>query len=355
MPQPNPFFSSGRRATPLCRSIGQLALVVLIGILSSSLSGSDNSLTDLLERGVQYQLQGDYDRSSEVAELMKARFPNSAIGNSFEMNTLVTRLSWDATDTQFDEALEREAKGALTLCKQQIKNQPDEAAGYHLCGQAHFALTFLYAARGSYYRAGRNSSQVITHLEAALERDPALADAKMHLGATYYYADNLPPFVKAVSRFLWFIPTGNSDKALPYMREAAQKGQHLSDAAKFIYADLVMDSEPTLISEAGTYLTDLVTRYPANRRFQLKYMQYLAQTKQYSALIQATDEFTGPAHCCSVAPVDASLAKMWRIRAHLALKDTTAAQMDFAEVDTKNFPAWGQDWYLELQEALANP
>jgi len=331
----------------------QLLVICLSCGFGSATAASDKSLAELLEQGVQSQLQGDYDRSSQIAQQMKANFPTNAIGNAFEMNTLVTRLSWDTTDTQFDGALESEAKGALKLCKQQIRRDPDAAAGYHLCGQAHFALTFLYAARGSYYSAGRHSSKTIEQLEAALERDPNLADAKMHLGATYYYADNLPPFVKAISRFLWFIPTGNSEKALPYMRDAAENGEYLGDAAKFIFADLVMSSEPTLLEEAGAYLTNLVRRYPANRRFQLKHMQYLAQTERYPELLNAVDSFTGPEHCCPVASVDESIARLWRIRAYLALNDQGTAELEFASIDTADLPEWGQQWHSKLGQQLA--
>ena len=322
-------------------------------LTSTSTGAADATLDELLKSGVEAQLQGDFDRSSEIALQIKRAFPTNAIGHAFEMNSLVTQLSWDAEDTQFDESLEAEATQTLKLCKQQIKNEPDVATGYYLCGQAHFALTFLYAARGSYYSAGRNSSQTIKQLENALKRDPGLSDAKMHLGATYYYADNLPSFVKAISRFLWFIPSGNSDKALPYMREAANDGEYLGDAAKFIFADLVMSSEPTLIDEAGEYLMNLVTRYPSNRRFQLKRMQYLAQTKQYPELLDAVNSYTGPEHCCPVEPIDASIARLWRVRANLALQDRTAAQQEFDAVGVVDFPSWGNGWHEEIKQMLA--
>ena len=322
-------------------------------VVNLSATAADVPIDVLLKSGIEAQLQGDFQRSSSIAGQMNRHYPNNAIGHAFEMNSLVTRLSWDPEDTQFDESLEGEATQVLVLCQQQIHDEPDVAAGYYLCGQAHFALTFLYAARGSYYRAGQNSSQTIKQLEKALQRDPDLADAKMHLGVTYYYADNLPPFVKAISRFLWFIPTGNSDKALPYMREAANHGELYADAAKFIFADLVMSSEPALIDEAGDYLVDLAQRYPSNRRFQLKHMQYLAQTKQYAELVQVVDAYTGSDYCCPLAPVDLSLARLWRVQANLALERQALAQQEFDEVGIAGFPSWGTQWREELAQMLA--
>lgn len=338
------------------RCVLLLALCSLsIQLDAASATVSDDSLEPLLARGIQYQLQGNHDQSMRVAYLLKERFPDSVISGALEMNSLVSRLSWDPEDTQFDEALEAEANAALTLCEQHTQAHPDDAEGYLLCGQAHFALTFLYAARGSYYRAGRNSSHTITQLEAALELDPTLVDAKIYLGATYYYADNLPPFVKAVSRFLWFIPSGNSAQALPYMKAAAQDGQYLQGVAKFIYANLVMSSEPELIGEAGSYLEDLVVRYPTNRRFQLKYMQYLAQIGQFDEVLEAAESFISSQSCCRIAAVDAELTQLWKVRAYLELSDTVAAQDEFDAVDRSGFPSWGHQWYDEIEQELTKP
>ncbi len=308
-------------------------------------SAAENSLDNLLRQATNFQLEGNYPMADELGERLKREFADSGAGHALNLNTLVTRLSWDLEDTQYDAALETEAAAILELCAKKIKSHPDDARGYHLCGQARFALTFLNAARGSYFRGGRNATSTIKHLEQALKRDPNLTDAKMHLGVTYYYADNLPPFVRAISRFLRFIPTGNSSKSLPYLKEAAESGRYLRDAAKYLYADLVMSSEPDLLEEARTFLSDLVERYPMNRRFQFKYVSFLAQTEQYDRAQQVLNAFIDREKCCPLPEDDVNLAQLWSANIELALGKHTLARSKLALVRQEVLAAWARDWY----------
>ena len=315
-------------------------------------SAADDALDKLLRQGTNFQLQGNYAKADEIGEQLKRDFPITGAGHALNLNTLVTRLSWDLTDTQYDAALESEAAASLKLCTKKTRSYPDDAAGYHLCGQAKFALTFLNAARGSYFRGGRNAASTIKNLEQALKRDPELTDAKMHLGITYYYADNLPPFVRAISRFLKFVPTGNSSKSLPYLLEAAESGRYIRDAAKYLYADLVMSSEPDRLAEAGAFLSDLVQRYPMNRRFQFKYINFLVQTEQYDRALQVVSAFTDREKCCPLPEDDLNLAQLWRANIEFAMGKHNLARPSLALVRQEALASWAQDWYDDTNMML---
>ncbi len=308
----------------------------------------------LLRQGTNLQLQGNYLEATAIGEQLKQQFPASGLGQALNINALVTRLSWDLEDTQFDAALKSETSAALDLCEQKIAKQPDNSDGYYLCGQARFALTFLYAARGSYFRGGRNATQTIEQLEQTLARDPDLTDAKMHLGITYYYADNLPPFVRAISRFLKFVPSGNSAKSLPYLKEAAQSGLYLGDAAKYLYADLIMSSEPERLEEAGVLLNDLVTRFPSNRRFQFKYIAYWAQRGDFDQALKVANDFAKRPSCCPLPVEDLNLVNLWRANAQLASGKPKEARAHLTTVDPSVLPSWAKHWYEDSHQMLAD-
>ena len=196
-------------------------LLVLIGPLRV-LAGPEDvraTIASLKEEGTDLRLRGNLAGADRISRQLKQTFPGQSIGYTFNLNTLVTKLSWDDQQTRFDKEILDDAKKTLSICSRQIESNPEDYRAYYHCGQAHFALTYLHALRDNYYRAGTHGSNTIADLEHALRINPALTDAKMHLGIAYFYADNLPPFVKAFSRFLWFIPTGNSSKSLPYIKE----------------------------------------------------------------------------------------------------------------------------------------
>jgi len=174
----------------------------------------------------------------------------------------------------------------------------------------------------------------------------------MHLGITYYYADNLPPFVRAISRFLKFVPTGNSNKSLPYLLEAATSGRYLRYAAKYLYADLVMSSELDELDAAGNLLRDLVTRYPTNRRFQFKYINYLAQTEQFDHAAEVVEAFATRDKCCPLPLDDHHLAALWRANIELAKGKYQRAESSLVMVRQEELPSWAQDWYDDTSMML---
>jgi len=312
----------------------------------------------MMQRGTLLRLQRDYDGADQVREKLHTEFPTEAIGYVFNLNTLVTRISWDPGQTIYDEELLNDAEQALRICTKDMAARPENFEGYYYCGQAHFALTFLHSLRGNYYQAGLNGALTIRRLEQTLALEPQLVDAKMHLGIAYYYADNLPSFVKALSYLLWFIPTGNSEKSLPYLEEVTRKGQHFRDVAKFIYSDLLIESEHADRDEAALLLGQLVQNYPQNGRFRLRLIALLMEMERFQETIHAANSFLNVAAEHNLIEADCNLAKLWATRAYIGLDNLKQAQYLFGDVKdhfdqtTEMVPDWIISWHLLTQAQI---
>lgn len=334
-------------------------LIILMLIYSPLLAyGSQNLLASLRQQGTLFRLQRDYEGADRVRDQLRAAFPTEAIGYVFNLNTLVTRISWDPSQKIYDAALLNDAEQALQICTGGMAARPDDYQSYYDCGQAHFALTFLHAIRGNYYRAGKNGALTIKHLEQTLALKPKLVDAKMHLGLAYYYADNLPPFVKALSYLLWFIPTGNSEKSLPYLEAVTQNGHYFKDVAKFIYSDLLINGDESDRDKAASLLGQLVQDYPQNGRFQLRLIALLMEMERFPETIQAANSFLVIATQHQQSELDCTLAKLWATRAHIGLNNTESAQYLLESVDayfeqtTEIVPSWTISWHLLTRAQL---
>ena len=175
-------------------------VLIIVALSAHDILADDSGLRSRLKQdGTRLRLQGDYERANRIQQTLLAAFPDDAIGYVFNLNTLVTRLSRDEQQTRYDEQIESDANTALSLCRQATDHSPNDYLGYYYCGQAHFALSYLNAIRGNYYQAGRNANLTIKLLERTLKLNPDLTDARMHLGVAYYYADNLPPYLRALA------------------------------------------------------------------------------------------------------------------------------------------------------------
>ncbi|MEE8113697.1 MAG: hypothetical protein V3T23_05025 [Nitrososphaerales archaeon] len=292
-------------------------------------------------------MRGDLAGADRISRQLKQTFPERSIGYTFNLNTLVTKLSWDNQQTRFDKEILTDAEKTLSICNGQIESNPEDYRAYYHCGQAHFVLTYLHALRGNYYRAGTNGSNTIAKLEQALKINPALTDAKMHLGIAYFYADNIPPFVKAFSRFLWFIPTGNSSKSLPYIKEVTEHGEFFRDVAKYLYAGLLRRGNDDDKLIGTSLLQELVNSYPENSRFQLRYISQLGEKGHFAQSLEVADVFIATEKQYGRDPVDVDLARLWTARVFLELKEAKNAVSAFSKIDRQvSFPSWGKAWFV---------
>ena len=326
----------------------------LATIIACSSALADETIYALEKEGTRLRLSGDFVSAKIIENELIDRYTQPA-GHVFALNTIITHLTWDETQTRYDDELIKHATKTLEWCEPRIDDEEVGATANYYCGQANFVLSFHNALRGNYFQAGRRGTASIEYLEAALSRDPALIDAKMHLGVGYHVADNLPPFIKMFSRVLWFIPSGNSEKSLPYLLDVIAHGDQYRDVARYIYSILLLET-PELRSEASVQLQQLVSLYPANSRFQLRLISLLISMNDYEGTLRTISDYLDKGTI--PAEPDLSLTKIWQVRAYLGLGETGLARSTFAEIGPvfhearDQLPGWSVAWYILTEGQL---
>jgi tetratricopeptide (TPR) repeat protein len=335
---------------PFLSSSLSLGILLLVSGLVSA-----DSVDELMQAGNLLRLNGDMTAANEVKQKIRGLAPEAPHSYAFSLNTIVTELSWEESQTRFDQALERDAEHLIRLCTE--SPTAIDNSNYY-CGQAHFSLSYFNGIRGNYIRAGRHGTTAIDYLEAALVEDPDLIRAKMYLGVAYYYADHLPPFIKLFSKFLWFIPSGSSDKSLPYLRQVMDSEDTFNDVARYIYATLLVNGKPEEVADALSELNILIKRYPKNARFQLRYVSVIVGDQRYVETLERISTYLVSEHAASLSKMDINLLNIWAARAHLGLGQVERAiglqkQIQFDPVNT-TVPAWGLAWYELTNGQLAD-
>lgn len=307
---------------------------------------------DLERQGTELRLAGNFEDALVIEQRLLREF-DEPVGHIFALNTIVTHLTWDETSTEYDDDLVMHAAHVFSWAEQ----NPAHPLSEYYAGQAHFAVSFHQALKGNYYRAGRHGTLGIETLETALERNPGLIDAKMHLGIAYFVADNLPPFIRMFSHLLWFIPSGNSEKSLPYLRDVMENGRKYADVARYIYSTLLLE-DPELRQEAENQLRYLVDKYPTNSRFQLRLISLLIMQEKYADTLEVAGRYL--AQDPPPEEPDLSLARIWMVRAHMGLHDIDNAQALFDQVDPVfdqnegTLPGWSLAWHKLTEGQLSD-
>lgn len=336
-----------------------IRFLILLLVSSTAIAAS---IEELMLAGNNLRLTGNMAAANQIKDQIRQLAPEDPASYVFNLNTIITELSWEESQRRFDEQLISDAEQLIAWCEDGDSvntslNNPD-----YYCGQAHFALSFYNGIRGNYIRAGRNGTTAIDYLESALKQDPDLIRAKMYLGVAYYYADNLPHFIKLFSRLLWFIPSGNSEKSLPYLREVMASDDDFSDVARYIYATLLIRGNEDEVKDALSEIDTLINRYPENARFQLRYVSVILSNNEFVATLDRINAYMATEHGKNLSMIDANLLNIWSARAHLGLGQVEQAirvrqQIQFDPVNT-TVPAWGLAWYEftggQLEDLIGN-
>ena len=309
---------------------------------------ADQSIQSLEKHGTFLRLSGNFTEAKVVETKLIDLYTQPA-GHVFALNSIITQLTWDETETKYDDALTYHATKTLEWCESKTNHKSLATIANYYCGQANFVLSYYHALRGNYFQAGRRGTAGIEYLETTLLLDPSLVDAKMHLGIGYYVADNLPPFIKIFSRLLWFIPTGNSQKSLPYLKDVMNDGDKYKDVARYLYSTLIIQT-PELKAEATSQLKNLVALYPTNARFQLRLMSLLISRKKFEECLITIADYLRKSS--DLKKSDLGLTKIWKARAHLGLGELELAKKTLSEIhdvfiaQREELPNWGVAWYM---------
>ena len=308
----------------------------------------DDQTIRALEREILTQrLQGNYPQALALCAKLKAIPAAEGLGIALALDTQLTAMSWDTQKSVASQDMIKQTNRLIKECKP--KGAKPTAKQLFLCGRGHFARSYLSAMDGKFYAAGTHGSDAIDAFEAALQQDPTLTDVKLPLGMAYFYADHLPAFVKFVAPLLWFIPTGNSDKSLPYIQDVIATEGAYADAARFIYSDLITQQAPELMPDAIQTLQGLTARYPMNPRLHLALIASYAYTDQWQAAYDALEPL-GLNTDHPKSPFQ-NIGYIWAVYSLKYLKQPLPQDVETAllAIAPDDIPDWAIDWFTLAQ------
>ena len=300
----------------------------------------------MVKEAMHREAHADLDGMRSLQKQLIRDYPNENIGYLLKLNSAIGRFSWDINNSELDAEIQNTAERILLVARE--TSQINRAESLLASGQAYFALSYLKAVRGSYLQASTNGSKGIRDLEQALLMDPKLVDAKMHLGAAYYFAANLPSFIKVLSNYVWFIPSGDEEMGLLFLEEVAGSDSSLRIVAKYMLSSFLLRGSLEAREQATMILEELIKEFPENSRFHLRQISQLAESGKYEETLGTVQRFLTPTECWTRQNSDMAFAQVWKSVALLNLGRTKEAEYSLStigETEISKFPNWGRIWY----------
>jgi predicted negative regulator of RcsB-dependent stress response len=316
------------------------------GLVIHDGSPTADGLRPLIDKASGLTAHGDLDGAEAVWLQIREAYPNHPAGFVLAIDTLHWRKSVDFMSTEYDPEIQRLGEKAIALCDAWLERSPKSAEAYLYKGVALVALMKMNGMQGNYYKAGSQGEAGRVALETALELDPELADAKLPLGTYYYYASIATRYIRWLT-WLWFVPTGEHDRGLAYVAEAAAKGDLLKFEAMTQASRIYLYNEDTP-HKAEPIIKELAAKYPDNSYVRFEALEVALMTGDYTGAIDAALAFeSGHGEQCGDER-RRSAAKIWRARALMLLGRADEANAILSEPglapDALN--QWERRWLL---------
>lgn len=183
-------------------------------------------------------------------------------GNGFLDNKAAVPI-----DARTKARIDQLAAQATGIADKRLQANPNDVDALYARGVTRgLRSTYLGIAEKSWFSALRNALGARRDHERVLELDPGYADAKTVVGVHNYVIGSLPFAVKAMAGIVGF--SGNREKGIRYLREAAAAGGESSMDAK-VALGLFLRRE-SRYDEALSIARELNTERPHNYLFALE-------------------------------------------------------------------------------------
>jgi hypothetical protein len=245
--------------------------LVVAALVASTLPAAPraSSLTEPGRLAALYNLILDARFEAAGAEIERACGPAPPVAcQLLDVTALWWRIQLDDQSTALDPAFAREVDAAIAAAEAWTVREPDRAEAWFYLGAAYGLRVQWRVLRAERFAAARDGRRIKEALEQAIERDPALYDARFGIGLYKYYADVAPTIAKFL-RFLLLLPGGDRHEGLRDMLVARERGALIRGEADYqlhwIY--FWYEEQPR---RGLAILEQLRARYPYNPLFAMR-------------------------------------------------------------------------------------
>jgi len=209
--------------------------VIVAALVASPLPAAPgaSSLTESGRLAAIYDLILDARFEAVDAEIDRACGPAPPLAcQLLHVTALWWRIQLDDQSTALDPAFAREVDAAIAAAEAWTEREPDRAEAWFYLGAAYGLRVQWRVLRAERFAAARDGKRIKDALEQAIDRDPALYDARFGIGLYKYYAAVAPAMAKFL-RFLLLLPGGDRQEGLRDMLVARERGALIRGEADY--------------------------------------------------------------------------------------------------------------------------
>ena len=208
-----------------------------------------------------------YNMNPEAARRLltpwKQRFPAHPLWTLFEGMELWWQILSDLENTAHDERFFEIMARADYESSRLLRQKGDHADALIIKAIANGYIARQHANRDAWVTSLNQSRKAYNAYRYLLELQPELPDLKLAEGLKLYYSAYLPDAYPIVNTVSWFLPEGNREEGLRFLRAAADSSIFAQAEARYFLGNINLLYEKDY-GRAARHLEKLYRTYPKN-------------------------------------------------------------------------------------------
>ncbi len=254
-----------RRFRFLSKVIFSALFLVLI---SNSLElHAQRNIDNLVLKGLDDAYNFNWTKAENVFQNIIDKYPEDPRGYHYKARV----YAWYYLSSKKDSAYQNFVDFSDTTIDKAnalLEKNPEDKNTLYILGSAYTYRAIVFAKAESYLDAIWASKKSESYLSEALKTDSTIYDAYLGLGLYNFAVGQIP------SAFKWALNlagiNGNEKDGLSYLKIAAKRGTFAKVEAQY-YLSQILSEVQFDYNLAGTYLKNLIQKYPANLLFNYSY------------------------------------------------------------------------------------
>jgi tetratricopeptide (TPR) repeat protein len=221
----------------------------------------------LVKAGINQIYSIKFTEAEKTFQLLQKEYPKHPAGKFFFAMIDWWRIILSEEDEEKDERFFEKIEDVVDFCDKILDKDPNNVDALFFKGGAIGFRGRLRVMRESWFAAADDGREALPLVEQAHKLDPDNVDVKLGFGIYNYLAAVIPEKYPIVKPVMMFFPTGNKEKGLEQLKEAASKGKYSRYEARYILVTFYYYFENDMNS-AELFTRQLVDSFPDNPVFE---------------------------------------------------------------------------------------
>ena len=232
-----------------------------------------------------YSLQ--FTQADSTFTSLNKSYPNNPAVKFFPAMITWWKIMIDLDDEEYDDLFLEQLEQSIDFCDDILDDNSDNIDALFFKGGSLGFRGRLYSIRENWLDAAADGKDALPLVYEAFNLDSTNVDVQFGFGIYNYYADVIPekyPFLKPV---MFFFPSGDKNKGLEQLANAATNGKFTRIESKYFLMTLYYKFEENY-NLALKFADELIDEFPTNPIFQKFYARIL---RRLSRITLSTEEF----------------------------------------------------------------